>query len=193
MLEQVDLDYISTYMMPQVEEFIAVNKPPFTKKKKGIKMLTAICKAQPEECFKHNTRLLRIIETIGNNPDWQIRIEAAKFFFQYLAIVKSMDPTKPINPDYVNYLTEEDGMLNDEDIDIAVVAIETSTAILDEFTEQQIEELYLKNFERSIERDDDDGVLRLCKCVGMAFYKISMKGKDYLQKNSTMLLNFYKK
>jgi hypothetical protein len=61
-LVEVELDYIASYMMPQVEEFLAVNKPPFVKKKKAIRMLTAICKAQPEKCFEHNTRLLKIIE-----------------------------------------------------------------------------------------------------------------------------------
>jgi len=80
-------------MMPQVKEFLAVNKPPFVKKKKGIMMLTAICKAQPEKCFEHNTELLMIIESqICNHFDWQIRIEGARFFNAYIPLCKEKFP-----------------------------------------------------------------------------------------------------
>lgn len=57
------MDFVTTYMMPQVKELLAVNKPPFVKKKKAIKMLTAIAKAKPEKCFQENVEILKIIET----------------------------------------------------------------------------------------------------------------------------------
>jgi hypothetical protein len=39
------MNYITEYMMPQVHELIKINKPQFVQKKKGIRMLAAICKA----------------------------------------------------------------------------------------------------------------------------------------------------
>lgn len=155
-------------------------------------MLAAICKAQPEKCFEENIELLKIMDSsVASNPDWNIRIEAAKFFQEYIPLVQEKFPNKKIDPQYIHFLTNEYGFLSDEDIDITVIGLETATDILHEFDEKSIQDLYIRNFLRAIEKTTEDGELRLCKLIGKAFDKMKQKSYNFLKENCQGLLEIY--
>ena len=130
-------------------------------------------------------------QSVAGNPDWNIRIEAAKFFQEYIPLVQEKFPKKRIDPQYINFLTNEYGFLSDEDIDITVIGLETATQILDEFDERSIQDLYIRNFLRAITKTTEDGELRLCKLIGKAFDKMNSKSFNFLRDNCTGMMEIY--
>lgn len=138
---KVDTQYISQSVIPHIESIPGL-KNPLPKRKRGNRLVFAMCKNIGEENLDKDPKFVKLMLSICHDNNYKIRRDGVLFLREYI-MEKKEEILKSARFQDV-YLPELIDFLNDEDSYIKMDAIETVTQVLKELSEDQIKNDYIE-------------------------------------------------
>lgn len=143
-----------------------------------------------EEAMDEEPMIQRLVLSMCQDTNYQIRIEGAKFLKEYL----QTNGQKLLGTERFEdvYLPEIYELLNDEESHVRVEAIEAILEVLEHIDSNKIEQEFIPSFLKALvfQNNHDEIIARMAKMLGKIAYKLSFF--ELHLKYKAEILGFYK-